>query len=269
MPDYSTTRLRIRRATDTEWSSSTSVLAGGELAYNTTTTELKIGDGSLTWSELDALGGFVGSIGMDSEPLLGGNLDLNSYDVTGTGNIVLSEGDITIQQGDLDVVNGNVEVSGTISADGVITSQGSTLATTDDTIKQARTISVGSSNLTQWTPSVTADVLRIDSGADITIHGLSRTYNNKRQLTALNRGAASITFKENSSSCPDPSGRFYNVPSSDIVLNSGEAIVMTYDDTDDKWVNYASAKTTTIKTLSQNDYDALSVLDQNTVYIIT
>ena len=123
MHDYSNTRIRIRRGTDTEWTNSTSVLAGGELAYNTTTTELKVGDGSLTWSELDALGGFVSSIGMDSQPVLGGNLDLNAYDVSGTGNITLTKGDLSLTEGNLELVNGNMEVSGTISADGAITSQ--------------------------------------------------------------------------------------------------------------------------------------------------
>ena len=44
---------------------------------------------------------------------------------------------------------------------------------------------------------------------------------------------------------------------------------MTYDDTDDKWVNYASAKATTIRALSQTEYDNTSPLDPNTVYIIT
>ena len=268
MPDYSNTRIRIRRGTDTEWTNSTSVLAGGELAYNTTTTELKVGDGSLTWSELDALGGFVSSIGMDSQPVLGGNLDLNAYDVSGTGNITLTKGDLSLTEGNLELVNGNMEVSGTISADGAITSQGSTLATVDDTTKSARTISLGVSDINHWTPSAVAYVLRVDAGV-IDIHGLSRTYNDKKQLTALNRGSSAITFKNDSSSCPDPSGRFYNVPSEDIVLNSGEAIIMTYDDTDDKWVNYASAKATTIRALSQTEYDNTSPLDPNTVYIIT
>ena len=61
----------------------TDSLDAGDLAFNTTSSLLKYYSGS-SWQSI-APG--IGSLADDSTPQLGGNLDLNSNDITGTGNI--------------------------------------------------------------------------------------------------------------------------------------------------------------------------------------
>lgn len=45
-------RLRLRRGTATQWSTANSVLAEGELGYDTVGKVLKIGDGTTAWTSL-------------------------------------------------------------------------------------------------------------------------------------------------------------------------------------------------------------------------
>ena len=73
----------------------TSSLDEGDLFYNTTSNSYKFYNGS-SWNTVNVSG--IGSLADDSSPQLGGNLDLNSNDITGTGNI---------------------NVTGTVTADGL------------------------------------------------------------------------------------------------------------------------------------------------------
>lgn len=76
--------LRLRRGTDAERGTVTPL--SGELIYTTDTKKLYVGDGT-------TVGGTeVGSsnIVLDTSPQLGGNLDLNTHDIVGTGNINIS-----------------------------------------------------------------------------------------------------------------------------------------------------------------------------------
>lgn len=47
------TRIQVRRGTGAAWTTSNPTLDIGEFGYNTTTTQLKIGDGTTTWNDLD------------------------------------------------------------------------------------------------------------------------------------------------------------------------------------------------------------------------
>ena len=73
--------LRIRRGTDAE--RQTVVFAEGELVYTTDTKDLYVGDGET-----------VGGISIASTSVLGQNIILNNYDITGQGNINIT-GSIT------------------------------------------------------------------------------------------------------------------------------------------------------------------------------
>lgn len=46
-------KIQFKRGTTTEWNNAVDVLASGEPGYNSTTKELKIGDGVKTWSTLE------------------------------------------------------------------------------------------------------------------------------------------------------------------------------------------------------------------------
>lgn len=102
MPDYSKTKIQFRRGTSAEWTTSSSagrILGVGEPAYDTSTGDVKVGDGSKTWSQLSAInggggGGSMSNLTDDDSPQLGGDLDLFNKDITGTGDINIT-GDIT------------------------------------------------------------------------------------------------------------------------------------------------------------------------------
>ena len=92
MPDYSKTRIQFRRGTAAQLAAANPTLGLGEPAFATDTNTLKIGDGSTAYSSLSAITGGGGGGGLsdivdDTTPQLGGNLDLNSNSLTGTGSI--------------------------------------------------------------------------------------------------------------------------------------------------------------------------------------
>lgn len=94
--------LRLRRGTDSDRLLITPL--AGELLYVTDTGNLYVGDGTT------AGGNQVGQLVDDETPQLGGNLDLNGNDITGTGNINISgtitaTGSINLGDGDDDNIN--------------------------------------------------------------------------------------------------------------------------------------------------------------------
>lgn len=46
------TRIQLRRGTSAQWSAADPILAAGEPGYDTTTGDLKVGDGVKKWSQL-------------------------------------------------------------------------------------------------------------------------------------------------------------------------------------------------------------------------
>ena len=94
--------LQVRRGTNSERLGI--VPAEGELIYTTDTKQLYVGDGT-TAGGTASIASTIDSLLADSTPQLGGNLDLNNFNINGTGNI-----DIT----------GTITASGTVNlGDGV------------------------------------------------------------------------------------------------------------------------------------------------------
>ena len=84
--------LRLRRGTNAERLVITPV--EGELLYTTDTKKIYIGDGAIQGgNEISA----SADVASDLTPQLGGNLDLNGNNITGTGNIAI-DGTLTIPQ---------------------------------------------------------------------------------------------------------------------------------------------------------------------------
>ena len=262
MPDYTKTRVQIRRGTTAEWEAADPVYLGeGELAYVSDAALLKVGDGVTEFGSLNSIGSFAISVSSDYDPVLNGDLKLNNNNIVGNGNI-------NIGVGGVDLDDGNVVVSGDITCNGTITNNGSAVATIEDTRVKANHCTLGSSDISNWVPPVQADVLRVTTTADVNIHGLSTSYYNKNQLTVSNNGPHAVTFA-NDSATATSDNRFYNIPSEDMVLASGETIVMTYDDSYSRWLNYTVSRATRIVQLTQAEYDDASfVVDPNTVYVI-
>ena len=81
--------LRLRRGTDAERLLITPV--EGELIYTTDTKLLYVGDGSTAGGiAVDTGGTAIDSLVEDTTPQLGGNLDLNSNNITGTGDVSIT-----------------------------------------------------------------------------------------------------------------------------------------------------------------------------------
>jgi hypothetical protein len=146
--------LRIRRGTEAQRTGATFDL--GEIVYTTDTNKLYVGDGvnlggknilatsagtGLIWNattqRLDYNGSGTGivSVQADANPTLGGNLNLNNRNITGSGNINIS-GTVTATQfvgtrvsadtspqlgGNLNLNNRNITGIGNISNTGTIT----------------------------------------------------------------------------------------------------------------------------------------------------
>lgn len=84
--------LQLRRGTDAQ--RATTIFDQGELVYTTDTKKVYVGDGSTTGGI--TVGDFdISSVIEDTSPQLGGALDLNSFNITGTGNISIT-GNITL-----------------------------------------------------------------------------------------------------------------------------------------------------------------------------
>ena len=84
--------LRLRRGTDAERLLVTPL--EGELVYTTDTKKIFVGDGTTIGGTLVA---GLNSVLADTTPQLGGNLDLNSKNITGIGNITI-DGTVTAPQ---------------------------------------------------------------------------------------------------------------------------------------------------------------------------
>ena len=94
--------LQVRRGTNAERLGITP--AEGELIYVTDTKQLYVGDGS-TQGGTTTIANTIDSVLADTSPQLGGNLDLNNFNINGTGSID---------------INGTITASGTVNlGDGV------------------------------------------------------------------------------------------------------------------------------------------------------
>jgi hypothetical protein len=109
--------LQVRRGTNAERLGITP--AEGELIFTTDTKQLYVGDGS-TAGGITSIAGTIDSLLADTTPQLGGGLDLNNFDITGTGNInitgnIQATGNINLGDGvGSDVLNLGAEISGSI-----------------------------------------------------------------------------------------------------------------------------------------------------------
>jgi hypothetical protein len=106
--------LQVRRGTNAERLQITP--AEGELIYTVDTKQLYVGDGTTAGGNA-SIAGTIDSLLADSSPQLGGTLDLNNNDITGTGNInitgtIQASGNINLGDGvgsDILVIGGAIQ----------------------------------------------------------------------------------------------------------------------------------------------------------------
>ena len=108
--------LQVRRGTNAERLGITP--AEGELIFTTDTKQLYVGDGT-TAGGITSIAGTIDSLLADTTPQLGGTLDLNNHDITGTGNInitgtIQASGNINLGDG---VGSDKINIGGVMSGD--------------------------------------------------------------------------------------------------------------------------------------------------------
>ena len=80
MPDYSDTRIQLRRGSAAEWASANTVLGEGEPGFSVNNNTLKIGDGVTTYANLSGIS--VAGITTEDTTLQLGGIHLNGKSVT-------------------------------------------------------------------------------------------------------------------------------------------------------------------------------------------
>lgn len=103
--------ITFRKGSGSEWTTGNPILASGEPGYDLTNNILKIGDGVSNWNNLPILfsGIYLQNIIEDTSPQLGNSLDINSYSITGIGNINIS-GNFIAQTGSLNQLKFNTDL---------------------------------------------------------------------------------------------------------------------------------------------------------------
>lgn len=155
--------ITLRKGTATQWSSINPVLASGEPGFDLTNNILKIGDGSKTWSQLTSIGtGGSSSVVQDTSPKLGGNLDLNTYSISGVGSIDISNTFNASPTGIMFGSNGYISQSGQ-----TVLSQGSFNTNGDAQLSQYLLRNTTTTN--SWFPLK-------NNGSDAILLSYNRTY---------------------------------------------------------------------------------------------
>ena len=103
--------------------------------------------------------------------------------------------------------------------------------------KTAIRTTTGSGTYNNWKPTSTGNhaVIRVTTSAALVVTGIDSSYGNG-QITIINHGTThSITFNEDDASSLS-SNRIYNTPTGNLVLNAGEVLLATYDESISRWI---------------------------------
>ena len=282
---YST--LKLRRGTASEWSAANPVvLASGEPGFIVDTNTLKIGDGSTTFASLTAVaggGGGLSDILEDTTPQLGGNLDLNSNNINGNGNIS-NTGMITVTHADGSC---GLQVEDT-GGSGIHI--GDCALGTVDAYAGMKHSNHGTTEYMLISNGLTTFMSAVDNGA-VVIRGGGNDSANEIQIKDVGSGVAGIIFNEGGADRDirmeghTEENLFYvdastnrigigtDTPNATLhVSGTMNATVLTQNgksvpSSDATGIANASGVTNLVK-ITQANYTALGSYDANTVYFI-
>jgi len=113
--------IKLRRDTGTNWTTVNPILANGEAGFDTTTNQIKVGDGANTWANLSYLSAAAGTslINGNSNVIidsLNGNLTVG---VGGNANILTANANLVFMKGL--TANGNSQFNQDVSVSGNLT----------------------------------------------------------------------------------------------------------------------------------------------------
>jgi len=99
--------IQVKRGTAAAWTSANTVLAAGEIGFETDTKKFKVGDGSTAWTSL----GYAGMTASSTDTLTNKTISGSSNTLSNIGNGSLTNSSITI--------NGSpVSLGGTVTVTG-------------------------------------------------------------------------------------------------------------------------------------------------------
>ena len=209
-------RIQMRRGTSSEWNDADPILNEGELGYNSTLAQLKIGDGSTIWSELTYLAtdeelvtSLEGYIEISEKGAVAGVAELDASRNVLTGDSVIFEGSSADEhETTLTVVNPTADRTITLpDATGtlVISSDyGSGIGTwlgtpSSANLASAMTDETGSGLLVfNTSPSIETSLTTASASFDL-LNTTATTINLGGAATVLSIGAASGTATFNNS----------------------------------------------------------------------
>jgi len=99
--------IQIKRGTASSWTSANTILAAGEIGFETDTKKFKVGDGSTAWTSL----GYAGMSASSTDTLTNKTISGSSNTLSNIGNASLTNSSITVN-GTSVSLGGSVSVTG-------------------------------------------------------------------------------------------------------------------------------------------------------------
>lgn len=101
------TVIQVKRGTASSWTSANTVLAAGEIGFETDTRKFKVGDGSTAWSSLS----YAGMSPSSTDTLTNKTISGSSNTLSNIGNGSLTNSSITINGSSVSL-GGSVTITG-------------------------------------------------------------------------------------------------------------------------------------------------------------
>jgi hypothetical protein len=132
---------------------------------------------------------------------------------------------------------------------------------------EADTLEIAVGTYNNYLPSVNADTIRVTNTGAVFITGISTSYG-RSEFTLVNDGPYNM-YLDHQSLSSDANNRLYYPSGSRLFVYNGDSVRFIYDTSINRWLITGSGQATKVVSLTQEEYDALSLYDANTLYIVT
>lgn len=132
---------------------------------------------------------------------------------------------------------------------------------------EADTLEIAVGTYNNYLPSVNTDTIRVTNTGPVFITGISTSYG-RSEFTLVNDGPNNM-YLDHQSLSSDANNRLYYPSGSRLFVYNGDSVRFIYDASINRWLITGSGQATKVVSLTQAEYDALSIYDANTLYIVT
>jgi hypothetical protein len=132
---------------------------------------------------------------------------------------------------------------------------------------EADTLEIAGGTYNNYLPSVNTDTIRVTNTGPVFITGISTSYG-RSEFTLVNDGPYNM-YLDHQSLSSDANNRLYYPSGSRLFVYNGDSVRFIYDTSINRWLITGSGQATKVVNLTQEEYDALSLYDANTLYIVT